>query len=472
MLSNPSWRGVKIATRSFLLMNSRSESTTLDAVTETLRPPQGDGWDRLVIAAIFAGMLGLAWAALATPLLQPLLDIAQRQHWTMLWVRPTVIWITMGVLLLFVRTLLWLRYRPFAATREEDAPALTVVIPAYNEGAMVEQSIVSAAQADYPRGRLQIIAVDDGSTDDTWQHMQNAARRFPGLVTPVRLPANLGKRGALAEGFRRARGEIVVTVDSDSVIERGALLAIAGPFRDPRIGAVAGKVAVHNRREGLIPRMLHVRFILSFDYLRSAQSVYRTVYCCPGALAAYRASVLRQILPAWERQRFLGTPCTYGEDRALTNDVLARGYDTVYQRSAVVHTLVPLGYAQLCRMFLRWDRSYIREEFRFSRIVWRRPPWARAFALYESSITNLRYPVAYASMALWAANALADPVSLVRMLLAIMVVSLLYTLYYLRSERSWDFVFGILYAYFSFFALTWIFPYALLTMRARGWLTR
>ena len=53
-----------------------------------------------------------------------------------------------------------------------------------------------------------------------------------------------------------------------------------------------------------------------------------------------------------------------------------------------------------------------------------------------------------------------------------MVVSTLYTLYYLRSERSWDFVFGILYGYFSFFALTWIFPYAALTLRARGWLTR
>src|SRR6185436_629073 len=145
--------------------------------------------------------------------------------------------------------------------------------------------------------------------------IQKAALRHPGLVTPVRLPANLGKRGALAEGFRRATGEIIVTVDSDSMIERGALLAITGPFRDPRIGAVAGKVAVHNRRAGLIPRMLHVRFVLSFDFLRSAQSFFRTVYCCPGALAAYRMSVVRQVLPQWERQRFLGTECTYGEDR-------------------------------------------------------------------------------------------------------------------------------------------------------------
>jgi len=451
-------------------MDSRSE-TVESLVVSGVAPPR-DAWDLLLILAIFASIGALAYAALATPLLQPLVDVARREHWSMLWVRPTVIWISMGLLLLLMRTVLWLVYRPFEPAGEKDAPALTVVIPAYNEGAMVEETIASVAAAAYPHDRLQIIAIDDGSTDDTWHHIRHAALRFPGLVTPVRLAANQGKRGALAEGFRRATGEVFVTVDSDSVIERGALLAIAGPFRDPRVGAVAGKVAVHNRRSGLIPRMLHVRFILSFDYLRSAQSVFRTVYCCPGALAAYRASVVRRVLPAWERQRFLGAQCTYGEDRALTNDILAAGYDTVYQRAAVVHTVVPETYSKLCRMFLRWDRSYIREEFRYARIVWSRPLASRILSFYESTITNLRYPVGYVSIALWVANAVKDPASVVRMLLAIMVVSLVYVLYYLRSERSWDFVFGILYAYFSFFALTWIFPYAALTVRARGWLTR
>ena len=434
--------------------------------------PRTDAWDRLLIAAIFAGMITLAWIALATPILQPLVDLARREHWGDFWIRPTIIWITMGLVLLFMRTVLWLRYRPFASVAWDEAPMLTVIVPAYNEGAMVETAIASVATAKYPPGRLEIIAVDDGSTDDTWRWIERAARRFPELVTPVRLPANQGKRGALAEGFRRARGEIVVTVDSDSAIERETLLAMAGPFRDARIGAVAGKVAVHNRTTGLIPRMLHVRFILSFDFLRSAQSVFRTVYCCPGALAGYRASAVRAVLPEWQRQTFLGTPCTFGEDRALTNLILREGYDTVYQRTAVVHTIVPETYGKLCRMYLRWDRSYIREELRFARIVWKRPAGPRVLALYESTVTNLRFPVAYSAMALWGLNALADPTSIVRMLLAIMVVSTLYTLYYLRSERSWDFVFGILYGYFSFFALTWIFPYAALTLRARGWLTR
>jgi len=414
----------------------------------------------------------LLWTALATPLLQPLFEIAEREHWSALVVRPTVIWIVMGLLLMFARTVFWVRYREFAPAADHDAPMLTVVIPAYNEGAMVETAIASVAMARYPAGRLQIIAVDDGSTDDTWSHIRHAALRFAGLVTTVRLPINQGKRAALAAGFRLATGEIVVTVDSDSEIERGALLAIAGPFRDPRVGAVAGKVAVRNRRQGVIPRMLHVRFVLSFDFLRSAQSMFRTVYCCPGALTGYRRAVVLDALPDWERQRFLGVECTYGEDRALTNAILERGYDTVFQRSAVVHTVVPETYGQLCRMYLRWDRSYIREELRFARIVWRRPLLWRMFALYESAVTNLRFPVAYLSIGLWIVHSIEDPGAIVRMLLAIMIVSVVYVLYYLRSERSWDVVFGVLYAYFSFFALTWIFPYAALTLRARGWLTR
>ena len=98
---------------------------------------------------------------------------------------------------------------------------LTVIIPAFNEGRMVGRSIHSVAQADYPRERLGVIVVDDGSKDDTWFHMQRAAACYPHLVHAIRFVSNRGKRAALAEGFRRARGEVIVTVDSDSLIDVG-----------------------------------------------------------------------------------------------------------------------------------------------------------------------------------------------------------------------------------------------------------
>lgn len=438
----------------------------------SLHGPFRDAWDALILVLIAAGLLLLLWLSVATPLMDPLTNAMRSGRWGTVLVRPTVIWIAMGTLLLLVRTVMWIRYRPWASAEEADAPRLTVVIPAYNEGRMVEKSIESVAAARYPRERLEVVAIDDGSTDDTWKYIERAAARHPGLVTALRMPRNGGKRAALAAGCRAARGEILVTIDSDSVIEPQSLAAIAGPFRDPKIGAVAGKVAVYNRAGNMLARMLHVRFILSFDFLRSAQSTFRTVYCCPGALSAYRTAVFREVLERWERQRFLGVPCTYGEDRALTNLFFERGYDAVYQRTAVVHTVVPETYSKLCKMYLRWNRSYVREELRFARIVWKRPARQGFMAFVDTSVTNLRYPVAYVSIAFWLSQALNDPASLVRMLVAIGVVSTFYMLYYLKSERSWDFLYGILYGYFSFFALSWIFPYAVVTVRARGWLTR
>jgi hyaluronan synthase len=448
---------------------SRRDSQLL---ADLSREEARDYWDAILSAFIVLGFLVLSFEVYRLAAFDPIVAAAEQHRWARFITRPSMLWTIMGTLLLGFRTIFWFRYRPFPSVKFEDAPPLTVIIPAFNEGAMVMKSIESAALAVYPPERLEILVVDDGSTDDTWEFIQRVAVRFPGRVTPIRFEKNRGKREALAEGFARAHGDIVVTVDSDSVIEPRALLAAAGPFRDPEVGAVAGKVSVYNRRRGIIPRMLHVRYILSFDLLRAVESSYRTVYCCPGALTAYRTSVVRRVLDRWSKQTFWGVPCTYGEDRALTNFILEAGFHTVYQRSAVVHTVAPETYVKLCKMFLRWDRSYIREEIRFQSIVWKRPLGPRCIALCERFITNFRYPVNYAALFLLAYLVFGKPMIFLRLLTVMGLMSFFNVLYYLRSERSMDFLYGVLYAYFSFFALFWIFPYAFFTLRARSWLTR
>ncbi len=437
------------------------------------RTPWFTADSRFVIAAIMLFGAGLVCTIrFGHEVFDPLAESLTIEGWAALIARPSLAWFAMGMLLLVIRTLLWVRYHPVPAADHGQAPPLTVVIPAYNEGAMVRKAVDACVRAEYPRDRLEIVVVDDGSTDDTWRHVKLARQQHPDLVRTVRLPVNRGKRAALAAGFERAAGEIIVTVDSDSLVERGAFLAIAGPFRDERVGATAGKVCVLNRFRSVLPRMLHVRFVLSFDFLRSVQSSYGTVYCCPGALSAYRASVIKPLIPAWLEQRFLGEACTIGEDRALTNDVLASGYKSVYQRTAVVHTLAPESYPQLCKMFLRWERSYVREEVRLWKIMWKLPFPAMVLTIIETTVTNLRYPVAYGSLALMVYLSVQDPWTLLRVLMSIGIVSVFYTLYFLHSERSREFLFGVLYAYFSFFSLFWIFPYALVTVRNRSWLTR
>ncbi len=434
--------------------------------------PEPDGWDWVLKLTILAALAVLIYMSIRLQAFHPLVRVEELDGPEAMLFRPSVVWFTLGAFLLLFRTLLWFTYKPYALAEREHAPRMTVVIPAYNEGAMVAQSIDSVAAAHYPPDKLEIFVVDDGSRDDTWEHIQRAAARHGARVRTFRHEKNAGKREALATGFRLGTGDVFVTIDSDSVISPDALLALAGPFASPRVGVVAGKVLVYNRRAGIIPRMLYVRFMLAFDFIRAYQSTFGTVYCSPGALSAYRASAVRQVLDKWLHQHFLGARATIGEDRALTNDVMRLGYDSVYQQRAMVLTVVPTSYKQLTRMFLRWNRSYIREEARLLKVLPHRPLVPRVIAFFDSIVTNLRFPIMLCTMALLLVMIAHHPLMLVRLLVSIGLISGLYSLYYLRSERSLNFIYGMVFEYFSFFFLFWIFPWAFVTVRARGWLTR
>jgi hyaluronan synthase len=175
------------------------------------------GWaDWALRAGIFLGLGYLVYLNVSYDAFHPLIRLMEKHGWSRILARPSMLWALMGTLMLGFRTILWFRYRPHVAATREDAPSLTVIIPAYNEGAMVAKSVASVVAARYPGERLEILVVDDGSTDDTWGHIERVAGLYPEIVTKIRFRRNRGKRAALAEGIRRARGEVVVTIDSDS----------------------------------------------------------------------------------------------------------------------------------------------------------------------------------------------------------------------------------------------------------------
>jgi hyaluronan synthase len=379
------------------------------------------------------------------------------------------------LLMLFLqglRTVLWALYRPYPLSAA-PLPSLTVVVPAYNEGRMVEMALHSVAQAHYPGGRLEIICVDDGSTDDTWDYIQQARERFPRLIRTIRFPDNRGKKAALYAGFQAARGEVLVTVDSDSVIEPEALRFLVAPLQeDDSIGAVAGNVKVFNRHQSFMGKMQGVRFV-NLDFLRASQSLYKTVICTPGSLSAYRRAALMPNLAAWLHQTFLRAPCHHSEDRALTNFILKSGYYSYYQRSAVVHTLVPESYAGVCRMYLRWERGNVREScvmlgYLFTR--YRRQ--YRVLPIVEWVLTQMEGPMTCFFFALLLFSIAVYPPILFKLLILLGIMSTCGLIYYLCLERDLEFVYGVFYSYYAFFFLQWIFPYAFLTVRDRRWLTR
>jgi hyaluronan synthase len=370
------------------------------------------------------------------------------------------------------RTVLWLHYRPYPAATG-PLPFLTIIIPAYNEGAMVEKAIGAVAASDYPAGKMEIICIDDGSQDDTWLHIQRARRRYPHLLKPIRFAANRGKKEGLYAGFTQGRGEVFVTIDSDSIIAPDALRHLVAPLvHDEQIGAVAGNVKVFNRNQSLMGKMQGVRFV-NLDYLRASQSLYRAVVCTPGSLSAYRRAALMPILPAWRRQTFLGSPCHHSEDRALTNFILRGGHYTYYQRTALVYTLVPETYTGVCRMYLRWERGNVRESLvQLGYLFTRYRQKYRLLPIVEFFLAQLEYPLTLLFFVALAASVAVYPPILIKILAALGIASLLNLIYYLWLERDMDFIYGVIYAYYAFFLLQWIYPYACLTVRNRHWLTR
>jgi hyaluronan synthase len=373
------------------------------------------------------------------------------------------------------RLVLVFMYRPAEVCSDGELPTCTVIVPAYNESRQVFDTIKSIVLSDYPLEKLSIIAVDDGSTDDTWHWIQSAAREFPGRVLTHRQPVNKGKRRALWEGFRQGKGDVYVTIDSDSVVEPQTIRRLVGPLvRDPRVGAVAGNVRVLNRNEGLIPRMLEVNFAYSFDFIRAGQSVVNSVLCSPGALSAYRRKVVLDVLPEWLDQRFCGRPANIGEDRAMTNLVLRSGYHVHFQRDAVVFTKVPTKYRDLCRMFLRWARSNVRETIVLTRFAFRKFRETPAMGTRINLLLGWRsMTVGQAMLVLAAEQFISLPMTFaLNLLIGSTIASLVPGLFYAIRYRSGNAVWATPYSCFWIFCLSWIGFYAVLTPHKSRWLSR
>lgn len=355
-------------------------------------------------------------------------------------------------------------YRPTPDTGYR--PTASIVIPAFNEEDCVGLTIDACYGTDYPVDRLEVVVVDDGSTDRTWQHILEARERHPSLVC-IQLSHNRGKRAAMAEGIRRSGGEICVFVDSDSVIDRDGLSYLMADFRDSRVGGVVGAAEVLNKTQNWLTRMQQVRYYVAFRVIKGSESLFGAVTCASGCFSAYRRSAVLAVLPTWEGQTFLGRRATYGDDRALTNYVL-RKHRIVYQARARCHTLAPATMRRFLVQQLRWKKSWLRESLHVVRFIWRKNPVA-ALLTYMSVLFPWAAPFVIVHSLFWRTFDGGDPLFY---LMGAYVMALLYSLYYAVARRSPLWFHGLTFVavYVSF--LVWQTYYALLTLRNTSWGTR
>ena len=233
------------------------------------------------------------------------------------------------------------KLRPAAAAHPEYRPRVSVMIPAYNEEAVIASTVKCALASNYPD--MEIIVVDDGSSDRT----NELVRATFGHDPRVRLVAqpNRGKPLALNHALSVSTGDILISIDADTCVAPAAIARLVRNFADPKVAAVAGNVKVLNRNRWLT-RWQALEYITSQNLEKRAFDLLNCIPVVPGAIGAWRASVVQSC------GGFSGD--TVAEDTDLTMTIRRQGWQILYDESAIGYTEVPDTLDALVKQRFRW----------------------------------------------------------------------------------------------------------------------
>jgi cellulose synthase/poly-beta-1,6-N-acetylglucosamine synthase-like glycosyltransferase len=273
-------------------------------------------------------------------------------------------------------------------------PRVSCIVAVKDELDEIVRCVESMLASNYPR--IEVIVVDDGSSDGTAELLADLAALRPFRL--IALPDNVGKKRALSIGVTHATGDILVFTDSDCVLAPDAVSrCVLALGKHPDLGAVSGHSRALNAEANLLTRIQDVWYDGQFRIAKAAESAFSSVTCVSGPLAAFKREAIYNYLPAWSEDTFLGQPFRFSTDRQLTGYVLGqrwvgrrlkqrfadspfvtkvdypeRYWRVGYVRSARVWTNVPATLRSFYRQQVRWKKSFIRNFFFTGSFMWRR----------------------------------------------------------------------------------------------------
>jgi poly-beta-1,6 N-acetyl-D-glucosamine synthase len=222
-------------------------------------------------------------------------------------------------------------------------PKISIVVPAFNEAKTIKNCIESLQSLDYPS--FEIIVVDDGSSDNTFEVASQCK------YAKVIHQNNQGKPIALNNGISHSSGEIILTVDADTELDRSALRPIASRFAaNNKLGAVAGNVKV-KREPTILNTIQSAEYATGINLVRKGQSVLGTVMVVPGPVAALKKKTIEQV-------GFFSDD-TFAEDFDITVKILKRGYEIEYEEDSLAYTDAPKNTEDLIKQRRRWYRGML-----------------------------------------------------------------------------------------------------------------
>ncbi len=350
-------------------------------------------------------------------------------------------------------------------------PSVSFVIPCKNEEKAIYKTIASCVNSKYPKNKIEIIAINDGSTDNTLKEMQRAKRDFPEVKIKIAdFKVNKGKREGMNYGFRNSTGEILIQVDSDSQPSPDALKEIVIPFLDKNVGATVGHTDPENKDENLMTKLQTAYYFMSFRTLKATESIFDMVFCCSGCFSAYRKEYVMPILDEWLNEKFLGKSIIFGDDRALTNWIIKQGHKTVYVAEAKAVTVVPNTLKQFLKQQTRWKKGWLINSMKIAPEVIKKDKFV-AFTYFIPLIflTILTPIIAFKALVI---NPLFLGISPLFYIIGIMLVStMLYMQYNIYSRERYG-KYMLLWSLLNMTILSYILIYAIYDLRNMRWGTR
>jgi biofilm PGA synthesis N-glycosyltransferase PgaC len=237
--------------------------------------------------------------------------------------------------------------RPYSQPdRNAVAPPVSVLIPCYNEGENAEETLNQALALDYPD--FEVIAINDGSRDNTGEVLDRLAARHPRLRV-VHLARNQGKAMGLQSGALVARHEILIGIDGDALLDRHAAYWLVRHFvADPEVGAVTGNPRVRNRST-LLGRVQVGEFSSIVGMIKRAQQSFGRLFTVSGVITAFRRSAVHQV-GYW-------SPDMLTEDIDITWKLQRAGWKVRFEPNAMVWILMPETLRGLWKQRLRWAKG-------------------------------------------------------------------------------------------------------------------
>jgi len=236
--------------------------------------------------------------------------------------------------------------------KEGYFPFISIIVPVFNEGKVLRESIESLLDIDYPN--YEIIIVNDGSTDNTAAVGETLVGFQKGRTGFIKVSLinkpNGGKSKALNAGIQYSEAQFVLCMDGDSQLSPNTLRVAVRHFTNPYIGAVAGNVKVQNRKK-VLTDLQALEYVEGLNMARSAQGFMQLVNIIPGPIGLFRKTALRDA-------GFYSSD-TFAEDADVTLKILAKGWKIVYEPAAIAYTEAPETIYQLLKQRYRWTRGIL-----------------------------------------------------------------------------------------------------------------